>query len=238
MRALALAVSLLAAGNAQAQCRLALALGMDISSSVNAAEYELQLRGMARAFRDTQIIDAVLAMPGQYVIVLPYEWSGQIQQEAIGGWFRLENRADIAALADALDTHQRRYEDFSTGIGQSLIWVQQQFATMPDICDRHIVDLSGDGENNDGPGANSQWTDLARRGITVNALVIDDPNRVDHGDGDVVSHYRDAVITGPGAFLIVARNGFEDYPELIKGKLLRELAPSILIGAVSPADRR
>ncbi|RED13736.1 DUF1194 domain-containing protein [Pontivivens insulae] len=224
----------LAAAPASASCRLALALGMDISSSVNAAEYELQLRGMARAFREPDIIDAVLAIPDQYVLVLPYEWSGRLQQEAIGEWARLETAADVVALADRLDAHTRRYENFSTGIGQSLIWVQQQFDALPVSCDRLVVDLSGDGITNDGPDAIDQWPDLAARGITVNALAIVEPTQIDHADQDVATHYRNEVITGPGAFMLVARIGFEDYPELIRGKLLRELAPQMLIGAVEP----
>ena len=60
--------------------------------------------------------------------------------------------------------------------------------------------------------------------VTINALVIAGATP------DPVPYYRDKVIHGSDAFMMVARNGFDDYPDMIKGKLLRELRPPIFIG--------
>ena len=84
--ALALAAILAATpAAAQQQCRLALALGLDISSSVNEREYEIQIGGLARAFRTPEVIEAILSPPGTSVAVAAYEWSGQYQQDTIVG---------------------------------------------------------------------------------------------------------------------------------------------------------
>ncbi|QPH54972.1 DUF1194 domain-containing protein [Pontivivens ytuae] len=226
----ALLLTLALAAPAEARCRLALALGMDISSSVNSWEYELQLYGLAAAFRDEAVIEAILSVPGQHVLVLPYEWSGQMQQDAIGGWTRLSSAEEIAALADRLSAHTRRYQNFSTGIGTALEYAIRQFDRLPERCDRHVIDLSGDGVDNDGRTAPELHPRLIAAGITVNALVIAG------GDPDPVSYYADQVIVGPDAFHLIARNGFEDYPELIKGKLIRELNPPLLIGEAAEEE--
>ena len=223
-RSLLCLAALTMAAPGEARCRLALALGMDISSSVSPTEYAIQLHGLAAAFRDPQVIEAVLSVPGEVVYVLPYEWSGRQQQDAIGGWTALRDAGDIAAFAERMDAHVRRYENFSTAIGTSIDFALTAFTRLPEPCERMVIDLSGDGVNNDGPAADTRWPDLDRAGVTLNALAIAG------GDPDPVPHYLTGVIRGPGAFLIVAEGGFDDYPELIKGKLIRELGPPMLIG--------
>ena len=52
--------------------------------------------------------------------------------------------------------------------------------------------------------------------MVVNGLVIDTR------DEDLANYYRDNIIMGPGAF-VVSANSFDDYPERIREKLIREL---------------
>lgn len=204
-------------------CRLALAMGLDISSSVNSAEYALQLDGLIAAFRDQEIREAILAVPGTEVQVMVYEWSGYVQQDAIVRWQALRRPEDIDRFIADLEMHFRVYSDFPTAIGRALSYALDEFARLPNECAQNIIDLSGDGVSNDGPPATDFWPQLAAAGITVNALVIAG------AAPDPVPYYRDAVITGPGAFHLVARNGFEDYPPLIRGKLLREFQPQLML---------
>lgn len=222
MRALA-ALLLLLAEPARA-CGLALVLALDISSSVNSREYRIQLGGLEAALRDPQIRAAILgAAPVQVTV---FEWSGRVQQDDIIGWTRLSSEADIDALAARLAAHRRTYDVFSTAIGEALGHALSRFDALPEPCARRIVDISGDGVNNEGPIALRLHPEAERRGVTVNALVI----KGAFPDPEV--HYRYNVIHGPGSFLMVARNGFEDYPDLIKGKLLRELSPDYLLGGI------
>ncbi|MEL6584796.1 MAG: DUF1194 domain-containing protein [Pseudomonadota bacterium] len=226
MKRILTAAALCLAGPATAQelpCRLALAMGLDISSSVNSAEYDLQMNGLIAAFRDQTIRDAILSVPGTEVQVMVYEWSGYVQQDAVVRWRALRNEADIDAFADELSMHFRIYSDFPTAIGRALEYALEEFERLPTECSQKIVDLSGDGVGNDGPPAISYWPELAAAGVTVNALVIAG------AAPDPVAHYQFSVITGPGAFHLVARNGFVDYPDLIKGKLEREFQPVLML---------
>lgn len=216
-----------AAGARASGCELALALALDISSSVNEREYEIQKGGLVAALRHPEVREALLAQAGGVRIAV-YEWSGWQQQDLVIDWSDIRNMRDIDALAGALDGHQRRYAEFSTAIGRALEYGARLFNRMPSPCARRVLDVSGDGVSNEGAAP----IDVRARGalsrMTVNALVIKG------ADPDPEIHYRETVIGGPGAFMMVARNGFEDYPDMILGKLLREIEPPLFLGS---ADR-
>ncbi|MEM6440643.1 MAG: DUF1194 domain-containing protein [Pseudomonadota bacterium] len=218
-----------------AGCRLALALGLDISSSVNSREYAIQLGGLANALRAPDIQEAMLTQSGEVWITV-YEWSGWQQQDVILPWSPMRAQADVEAAALRLDAHRRVYEDFSTALGRAMRYGAELFRALPRRCDRQVIDLSGDGVNNDAETPTQIRASGVLNGITLNALVIDGAYP------SPVEQYRDQVITGPGAFMLVARNGFDDYPDLIRGKLLRELQPDMLIGRAersrAPGTRR
>lgn len=221
-----LAAGILAvSGPAYAQCDIALALAMDISSSVNEQEYEVQKGGLARALRDPAVQEAVLSPPGT-VALIAYEWSGWQQQDIISDWTLIESTADLVAFSDRIDNHQRKYAEFSTAIGRALLYGAELFDRLPYQCARHIIDVSGDGTSNEDvpPGSARVKTKLS--GITVNALVIEGASP------PPAPYYRRHVISGSEAFMMVARNGFDDYPELIKGKLIKELQHVLYIGAI------
>ncbi len=208
-----------------ADCALALVFALDISASVNSSEYNIQKGGLANALRDPEVVEAILIDPGA-VWFYAFEWSAARQQFAIQDWSQMQNLADIERFAEALDRHQRQYDRGSTGLGQALAFGARQFARLPAPCARQVIDVSGDGVNNDGVAPDVMRDRGRLAAVTVNGLVIAG------GTPDPVPYYREKVITGSDAFMMVARNGFEDYPDLIKGKLLRELRPPLFIGEV------
>lgn len=231
MRTAAILVALLMATPARAaECALALALALDISSSVNESEYAIQKDGLAVALRDPDVRSAALADPGS-VRVAVYEWSGWQQQDLIADWTILTTTADMDALATQIETHERRYAEFSTALGRALEYGERLFNRLDVPCTRHVIDVSGDGVNNEGLGPDILRTSGKLSTVTINALVIKgaspDPER----------YYGERVIGGPGAFMMVARNGFEDYPDMIIGKLIREIMPPLFIGAVDTGTR-
>lgn len=206
-----------------ANCALALAFALDVSASVNSDEYDIQKGGLAAALRDPELVEAILIEPGS-AWFLAYEWSAALQQFIIQDWTQMRGQADIERFATALDAHDRRFGKSSTALGQSLSFGVKQFSALPAICDRQVIDVSGDGVNNDGVAPEALRDAGRLAGVTVNGLVIAgaSPNPV--------PYYREKVISGSDAFMMVARNGFEDYLDLIKGKLLRELRPLLFIG--------
>lgn len=210
-------------------CGTALALALDISSSVNSEEYAIQKDGLAAALRHPKVAEVIRNAAGPTQIAV-YEWSGWQQQDMIAGWTRLRSEADLAALATRIEAHERRYAEFSTAIGMALTFGADLFRRLPQPCARHVIDVSGDGVNNEGLSEQEARADPAMARIIINGLVIKGASP------DPEQHYKEEVIQGPGSFAMIARNGFEDYPDLILGKLLRELEPPLFIGAAPSGE--
>ena len=214
---------------AAADCRLALALGFDVSASVDMREYRLMMQGTADALRDTDVRRAVLA--GAPVALAAYVWAGALEQAIAVDWTVIDSAVDLARFADALAGFPRPSGDplgrwsGRTGVGAALLAGGQLLDRAP-ACDRQTIDLVGDGVSNDGPDS------AILPGITVNALAIGGNLPLDHdGAFDGLSAWFEAnILQGPEAFTQNA-DGFEDFAQAIRLKLLRELQP-LLLGAL------
>lgn len=233
IRALCLMAALVVAGGAQAQCRQALALALDVSGSVDAREYRLQLGGLATALADAEVRAKLLAMPSAPVQLMVYEWSGPNDQAILVPWTRIDGGATVDIISETLRQTTRREATPGTALGTAMqvgrIYLDQQ-AT----CWKRTLDISGDGKSNLGPRPREMRQSLERSGITINALVIgvDDPNIGDIRQaeiGELSSYFRAEVILGPDAFVMTAI-GFSDYARAMKQKLLRELEGLVLSG--------
>ncbi len=89
---------------------------------------------------------------------------------------------------------------------------------------RQVIDISGDGSNNEGRPLIQAREDALRQGVTINGLPIllkrpTNSWEVEHLD----EYYRDCVIGGPGAFMIAVRERSQ-FAEAIKTKIIREVA--------------
>jgi Ca-activated chloride channel family protein len=225
-RCVAISTGLVLLGQAQLSqagpCKLALVLALDISSSVNQHEYEIQLQGLAQAFRTPEVIAAILTPEGTGIAAIVYEWSGYNQQDIVIPWTMLNNEAVILDIAATLAAHRRPYSDLTTALGKSVEYGAMMFGRAPP-CARKVIDISGDGENNDGVGPEFYRAQGKLHGITINGLVVQG------AVPDPVAYYRDHVVQGPGAFVALARD-FDDYPSVMIGKLLREIDQEMILG--------
>jgi hypothetical protein len=234
---LAAGLALAGAGGATAQepCRLALVLAMDISSSVDPLEDALQRGGLAQALRAPEVVEAILSQPDRPVALAMFEWSGRVQQDMVLPWVMLRDAATIGAVADRIEFSRRSYAEFSTAIGHAIEYAHDLFRQGP-ACDARVLDISGDGVNNDGFGPTAAYDAFDFSQITVNALVIEVQEAgTDHGitegaDTGLADYFRQIVIRGPGSFVEVAA-GFEDFERAMRRKLLREL--EVRIGLLS-----
>lgn len=206
---------LIFASVAGAQCRLALAVGIDISSSVDAAEDRLQRLGLARALASARVRRAALAMPGHPVALAVFEWSGRWQQDLLVDWTLLTDDAAITAAAERIAASDRSYADFPTAAGYALGYAAGLIARAPP-CLFRTIDLSGDGVNNDGFPPQLAYRNFDFDEITVNGLPI-----TGH-DETVVTFYANDIVRGPGGFYEVAE-GFEDFERAMRTKLEREM---------------
>lgn len=195
-------------------CALALVVAMDGSSSVDAREHDLQLRGLAHALKDPDVIEAIRNVGG--IWFSSFEWSGRYQQSVQVDWSFLESVESVDLAAEKIFGSGRGFTDFPTALGYALGFAAVHLRAVPERCARHVVDVAGDGINNEGFAPASAYRAFGFEAITVNGLVIAGEQP------DPVAYYRNEVIRGPGAFVEVA-DGFEDYATAMKRKLLREI---------------
>ncbi|MBF9044666.1 DUF1194 domain-containing protein [Rhodobacterales bacterium HKCCE4037] len=211
---------------AQDTCRLALQLGLDVSASVDQAEYRIQVEGLASALIDPTVIEAFLNGPGPVALSI-FEWSGRFQQDIVVDWMMIETEADLLAVAETLNGAVRGTQDFPTALGYALGYASTRFREAP-VCLFQTLDISGDGQNNDGFPPAAAYEHFDFDGITVNGLAIGGASR------EIEQYYLEQVIHGPGAFVEYAVN-HQTFAETMRRKLERELRSMILGDAIGPA---
>ncbi len=226
-RLFAVAMALgLAAPVTAAECRLALVLALDVSSSVDAAEDQLQRGGVVAALISPDV-EAAFFAADQPVALAVYEWSGRYNQEVLLDWTIIDSRAALVDAAEAIANSTRSHNDFPTAMGYALGYGANMLKRAPN-CLRKTIDMAGDGQNNEGFEPSVAYREFPFDEVTVNGLVI---NAADYeGEVGLIAFYQGEVLHGPGAFMVIA-DGFEDYERAMRIKLERELSP-IAIGAL------
>src|SRR5690242_6251268 len=204
---------------------LALALGIDISGSIDPEEAKLQRQGYVMAFRDPVIVKAILGGPNGRIAVAYYEWSDSWMQKLLIDWTLLDSEQAIADFATRLDEEPisiaRR-----TSISGAIRYAIPLFGRSPYEPERKVLDISGDGSNNDGGLVTDMRYEALKEKIVINGLPImnDRPNPFGFpSEADLDRYYLHCVTGGPRSFVEVARN-FEDFPRAVRKKLLQEVA--------------
>jgi len=197
------------------RCALALVLAVDVSGSIDSDEYDLQMSGLAEAFRSEDIANAIETVGGIYVTVM--HWSGNGQQFQIVPWTRLTNRAGLQVFAAEIESRSRAYDHYATAIGEALGFANRLFQKLPARCRRRVIDISGDGRSNEGWSPHLIRDAVILGGATINGLAIlaNDP--------ELKSYFKKHVIGGNGSFVMSA-DRFADYPDAVRRKLLREIS--------------
>lgn len=193
-----------------------LLLAIDVSASVDDAEFALQARGIGAAFRSEALIDLIGRHPGGVAVaVMP--WSGWPAEPEPGDWVLVSDAASAQRFASEVEAMRRPALGSRTAIGLALGGGVEALSENGFTGLRQVIDLSGDGRSNAGPAPVAGRTAALARGITVNGLAV----RTD--DAGLDAYFRRWVIGGPGAF-VAAVEGYQDFPAAILAKLLRELA--------------
>jgi hypothetical protein len=203
------------------QCRLALVLALDVSSSVDAEEYVLQRDGLAAALNDDGIREAILGGDGHVAIAI-YEWSGRRQSAMVSEWTALTSHGDIDQLIQRLQSTPRSHTRFPTAMGYALGYGATLLSRGPN-CDRRVIDVSGDGQNNDGFPPRLAYKNFPFANVTVNGLAV-------LGDApDVLAYFHREVRYGFGAF-VETSDGYQGYQDAMTRKLYREIN-NLILGA-------
>jgi hypothetical protein len=204
---------------------LSLALGIDISGSIDPDEARLQREGYVAAFRDPVIVKAILGGANGRIAVAYFEWSDSWMQKLLIDWTLLDSEAAIEAfarkLSDAPISIARR-----TSISGAIRYAIPLFGRSPYEAQRKVLDISGDGSNNDGGLVTEMRYEALKEKIVINGLPImnDRPNPFGFpNESDLDRYYLHCVTGGPRSFVEVAHS-FDDFPRAVRKKLLQEVA--------------
>jgi hypothetical protein len=203
---------------------MVLVLAVDVSRSIDEEEARLQREGYQAAMVHPQVVAAVTGGAVGAIGVAYLEWAGFEYQRVVVPWTRLGSAAECARWADRLGAAPRDSMAW-TSISGALIAAGRALAGCPFLAARRVVDVSGDGVNNSGPPPEMIRDELVAAGVVINGLPIvnDRPNFGRVPSEALEPHYRERVIGGEGAFLVVAED-FAQFGAAIRRKLVTEIA--------------
>ena len=196
---------------------MALVLAVDCSRSIDAEEYRLQALGYAAAFRTDRVRKAALGGRRGAIAVAMTQWGGQRAQELVVDWTLLADPAGLENFAGRLAAQPRMIEDDATSLSGAIDHARRLFGTLPYAAERKVIDVSGDGINNQGRLPRFARDEAVDDGIGINGL----PILTEYGTLD--RYFRAEVIGGPGAFVVPARR-FADFGPAIANKIAQEVA--------------
>jgi len=204
---------------------LELILAIDVSGSIDEDEAALQRQGYLRALVHPQVLDAIKGGEKRKIGITYVEWAGYHYQRVVADWAVISDKASaesFVAKVAAIPVSTERW----TSISGAIEFAMKRFDASPFKGTRRVVDVSGDGRNNNGRDLAEVRREALEKGIIINGLPIvnDRPTRWGTPpERDLDIYYRDHVIGGPGSFYIVA-DGFEAFANAIRTKLVREIS--------------
>jgi hypothetical protein len=215
---------------------LLLVLAVDVSRSIDQTKFLLQRDGYAAAISNRGVLEAIRSGPHQKIGLNFVEWSGFGAQKLVIDWAVIDSPDTARRFGDQIVEAPRSFAD-RTSISGGIEFAAAQIARSPLKAPRHIIDVSGDGTNNAGRDVGGARDEAAAKGIIINGLVILSDSQLlfnaEHTNppGGLEKYYRDNVIGGPGAFVMVAED-FNAFGKAIIKKLIAEIA-----AAPSPRQR-
>lgn len=203
---------------------LELVLAIDISGSIDEEEARLQRQGYIDALTSPEVLSAIRSGYHKRIAVTYFEWAGYELEFMIVPWKLIHDlesaRAFSSALATASSSSGRR-TSISGAIDFAIPLFQKNAFEGP----RQVIDISGDGPNNSGPLVTIARDKAIRAGLTINGLPIINDRLSNSGRPpmpDLDLYYRNCVIGGPRAFIVVAED-FKSFARAIRKKLVLEI---------------
>jgi hypothetical protein len=224
----AAAIMVPAAARAAEDVDLLLVLAVDVSRSIDATKFQLQREGYAAAVADPHVLDAIRTGRTGRIGLTFVEWSGVGAQKVVIDWTTIGDADSAKGFGDRLLEAPRSFAD-RTSISGAIEFAMGQLDKAPYEAARRTVDVSGDGTNNAGRDVAMLRDEAVAKGITINGLVILSDNPMswnpDHTNppGGLANYYRNNVVGGPSAFVMVAEN-FNSFGQAIIKKMIAEVA--------------
>jgi hypothetical protein len=202
-----------------------LVLAVDVSLSMSPAELAIQRDGYAAALTDKRVLDAIADGLHGRIAVTYFEWAGNTTQHVVVPWTVIASREDaerVARQLSAMPPNSARRTSISGALEFSVdLFAESQFRGT-----KRVIDISGDGPNNQGMLVTTARDRAVAAGIVINGLPVmlkrAGPGSID----DLDLYYEDCVIGGRGAFVVPVRETSE-FKKAIRTKLLLEIAMSV-----------
>jgi hypothetical protein len=212
-----------------------LVLAVDISYSMDPDEQALQRDGYIQALTSPEFLNALKDGMHGRIAVTYVEWAGSAEQRIVVPWRLIDGPASAASFVAAIaDAPYRRA--FRTSISGALRFSAPLFDGNGFNGIRQVIDVSGDGTNNQGPLITVTRDETIAKGITINGLplVWKRPNSATMDIDNLEVYYEDCVVGGPGAFVIPIRER-DQFPSATRTKLVLEIAGRVPEARVIPA---
>jgi hypothetical protein len=201
-----------------------LVLAVDISYSMDLDELALQRDGYVEALTSRDFLNALKNGMHGRIGVTYVEWAGVIDQKVVVPWRLIDGAASAEQVAAEIHRAPIR-RAYRTSISGAMAFSAPLFEGSGFRGIRRVIDVSGDGTNNQGPLVTVVRDEVVAKGITINGLPImfKRPNASTMDIPNLDIYYEDCVIGGPGAFVVPIRER-EKFKEAIRTKLVLEIA--------------
>ncbi|MUG92423.1 DUF1194 domain-containing protein [Scytonema sp. UIC 10036] len=198
-----------------------LSLLVDVSSSIDDNEFDLQKKGYVNTFLNPNLFNDFISKGplGKIAVNIIY-WSNSLQQEEVVGWTLIDSVAASQQFANAIDATTRQFLSV-TAPGSAIAFATPKFFNNDFEGTRQVIDVSGDGAENDGQDTATVRDIALAQGIdAINGIIVGN-------DPLVRTFYQEEIlggINGDGspAFLIEAAT-FEEFNSAIDKKIKAEI---------------
>jgi uncharacterized protein DUF1194 len=194
-----------------------LILAADVSGSVNPARYKTQQDGYLEALGDSRVLNVIAELDPPvlaiaFVVMVP--------------WMRVQDAKSMELFRNRLKQTQRPQIGINTLISKALLFCDARF-DQEFTGGRKVIDVSGDGDDNQGIAALHDVRDaLIGKGVVINGLpiIVKPPEYIfpQQPSEGLDVYYRNHVVGGEGHVLIESI-GFDNFKQAILQKLLLEI---------------
>ncbi len=208
-----------------------LILAIDVSDSIKVARWDVQKKGYAAAFANPEIQDAILQGSIGSIGVVVVQWSSRMNQTQIVPWMLIDSREKAGLFSILLANMPRMFQE-NTGIGAAMEYCATALHFAPYEARRSVIDISGDGVDNDPPQRGEVRVPLMLirhevttrfPRLTINGLALRGAD--DTKDVDLLQYFEDQVICGPSSFAIAVDDPshLDTFTRGLEKKLFKEI---------------
>jgi hypothetical protein len=201
-----------------------LVLATDISYSMDMDELAIQREGYAQAIVSKEFLQALKALPNGKIAITYFEWAASSDQKIIIPWRLIDGPETADAVANEIMKIPVRRAS-RTSISGAIYFAMPLFEQNPYHGIRRVIDISGDGPNNNGAPVEGARNEALSKGIVINGLpiMVKEPSYSTMDIENLDWYYKDCVTGGRGSFVVPIKDR-EKFKEAIRTKLLLEVA--------------